>query len=164
MKRRFLEGLGLGKEKIDSIMSVHGKTLESHKAKAAKLQTSLEEQLYQRNKDIENLKGNLKRSEEFQRQLARLEELQLITALKLALKGEVYDVDMVIERIDLEKIKLDTEGNVAEGFDEQIKLLQKSKPFLFIPEDNTTSVGRGMKPTQRKPENKLLVIVNAEFF
>lgn len=54
-------------------------------------------------------------------------------ALKLALKGKVHDAELVIDLIDKAKIELSDDGIISKGLDEQIKELQKSKSFLFVP-------------------------------
>ncbi|MGM7683536.1 phage scaffolding protein [Cytobacillus sp. Hm23] len=150
MKREFLEGLGLDKEKIDKIMSEHGKTVESQKSKVSELNTNLDEiktQLSQRDKDLKELKKQAEGSEELQTKLTDLEkkyktdklsyetkikEAQQTSAIKLALTGKVHDTDLVVNLIDKEKIELSEDGNVTKGLDEQIKTLQESKSFLFV--------------------------------
>lgn len=152
MKREFLEGLGLDKEKIDSIMAEHGKTVETHKSKQTELSASLEDlkkQLTDRDKDLKDLKKKSEGSEELQSKFTELEtkynqekadfetklkETQLSSALKLALTGKVHDADLVTGLIDKTKIELGEDGNVTKGLDEQLKILQESKSFLFVPE------------------------------
>ncbi|MFC3802703.1 phage scaffolding protein [Cohnella sp. GCM10012308] len=62
-------------------------------------------------------------------------ELRLSTALKLSLAGKVHDPDIVAGLLDKTKIELDDAGAVKGGLDDQLKALQTSKAFLFIPED-----------------------------
>lgn len=150
MKREFLEGLGLEKDKIDSIMAEHGKTMESQKTKVTDLTASLDDvkkQLDQRDKDLKDLKKQAEGNEELQKKFTDLEkqyktdkdayetklkETQLSSALKLALSGKVHDADLVTGLIDKSKIELGEDGNVFKGLDEQIKSLQESKSFLFV--------------------------------
>lgn len=152
MKREFLEGLGLDKETIDSIMGEHGKSVEAQKTKVTDLTTERDDyksQLAQRDKDLKNLKKKAEGSEELQTQLAdlqskyetdkgvyeqKLKDTQLSSAIKLALAGKVHDTDIAISQIDKATIELDAEGKVTKGLDEQLKTLQASKPFLFVPE------------------------------
>ncbi|MBY0122162.1 phage scaffolding protein [Bacillus sp. S/N-304-OC-R1] len=168
MKREFLEGLGLDKEKIDSIMAEHGKTVESHKSKQADLSTSLEDlkkQLEQRDKDLKELKKQAEGSEDLQKKLAdlqkqydddktnyetKLKETQLTSALKLALTGKVHDADLVTGLIDKTKIELGEDGNVTKGLDEQIKTLQESKSFLFVTGTKTPGI-KGATPPGGDP-------------
>ncbi|MDQ0269947.1 phage scaffolding protein [Cytobacillus purgationiresistens] len=172
MKREFMEGMGLEKEAIDKIMAEHGKTVESHKTKAAGLQSNVDDltgQLAKRDKDLKALKKQAEGSEDLQTQLtnlqtkydtdkkdyeAKIKDAQLSSALKLALNGKVHDTDMVIDRIDKAKIKLDESGNVTEGLDEQIKTLQESKSFLFVPEENPAPEIKGAKPAEGDPGGK----------
>ncbi|MEK3886537.1 phage scaffolding protein [Bacillus sp. FSL K6-3431] len=169
MKREFLEGLGLEKGKIESIMTEHGKTVESHKAKNADLTSSVDDlqgQLDQRDKDLKDLKKQAEGSEDLQTKLTdlqkqydtdkglyetKIKETQLSSALKLALVGKVHDADYAISQIDKEKIELDKDGNVAKGLDEQIKTLQESKSFLFVPESNPAPEFKGAKPAEGNP-------------
>lgn len=180
MKREFLEGLGLEKEKIDSIMAEHGKTVESHKSKQTELKESLDElqkQLDNRNKDLKDLKKKAEGSDELKTQLADLEtkynqdkadfdaklkETQLSSALKLALAGKVHDADLVTGLIDKTKIELGEDGNVTKGLDEQIKTLQESKSFLFVPENKAPGI-KGVTPPGGKEEPGGEVSTGANF-
>jgi len=163
MKREFLEGLGLEKEAIDKIMGEHGKTVETHKQKATDVSASLDDvkaQLAQRDKDLKVLKDQAKGNEDLQAKFTDLEtkynqdkldyetklkETQLSSALKLALAGKVHDADLVASLIDKNTIELGADGNVTKGLDEQIKTLQESKSFLFVPESTTAKIA-GTKP------------------
>lgn len=181
MKREFLEGMGLEKEAIDKIMAEHGKTVESHKTKANNLQDSLDDlnnQLKQRDKDLKELKKKAEGSEELQQQLTdlqskydtdkaeyekRLKATQLSSAVKLALAGKVHDADLVASLIDTETIELDQDGNIAKGLDEQIKTLQESKSFLFVPEGSPAPNVKGAKPVEGDPGGTPPASVGASF-
>lgn len=181
MKRDFLEGLGLDKEKVDSIMVEHGKTIESHKSKVTDLEasvTDLQGQLTQRDTDLKDLKKKAEGSEELQTQLTtlqgkydtetadfatKLKDTQLSSALKLALAGKVHDADLVTSLIDKATIELDKDGNVAKGLEEQIKTLQESKSFLFVQESNTPPGIKGAKPGEGDPTGKLPASIGAGF-
>lgn len=113
MKRGFLKGLDLERAQIDSIMAEYGKMVTFYKSRQKELQRRYDED---------------KRSFE-----AKLQEVQLVHALKLALKGKVHDAELVIDLIDKAKIELSDDGIISKGLDEQIKELQKSKSFLFVP-------------------------------
>lgn len=170
MKREFLEGLGLEKEVIDKIMAEHGKSVETHKTKAADLESSLEDlknQLAQRDKDLKDLKKKAEGSEELQQQLetlqtqyntdkaafeAKLKDTQLSSALKLTLSGAVHDADLVSTLLDKTKIELDENGNVKVGLKEQLEALRESKAFLFVPkEEGSDSKLKGFSPADGKP-------------
>jgi chromosome segregation ATPase len=168
MKREFLEGLGLEKEKIDSIMAEHGKTVESYKSKNTDLTSGLDDlkkQLDQRDKDLKELKKQADGNADLQTKFEALEkqykdekevletkiqETQMASALKLALAGKVHDADLVTGLIDKTKIELGEDGNVAKGLDEQIKELQTSKSFLFVPETKGSGI-KGATPPGGDP-------------
>lgn len=159
MKREFLEGLGLDKETIDSIMGEHGKSVEAQKTKVTDLTTERDDyksQLAQRDKDLKDLKKKAEGSEELQTQLAdlqskyhtekgeyeqKLKDTQLSSAIKLALAGKVHDSDITTTLLDKKLIELDETGKITKGLDEQLKTLQASKPFLFVPESKQTING-----------------------
>lgn len=169
MNREFLKGLGLDDAAIDKVMTEHGKTIESQKTKVTDLESSvtdLQGQLTQRDADLKDLKKKAEGSEELQTQLTtlqgkydtdkadyetKLKETQLSSALKLALNGKVHDADLVASIIDKATIELDADGNVTKGLEEQIKTLQESKSFLFVPESNTPPAIKGAKPGEGNP-------------
>lgn len=152
MKRAFLEAIGLDKETVDKIMAEHGASVESQKTKVTDLTTERDDyktQLAQRDKDLKDLKTKAEGSEDLKTQLTalqtkydkdkgeyeqKLKDTQLSSAIKLALAGKVHDSDIATSLIDKALIELDTEGKVTKGLDEQLKTLQESKPFLFVPE------------------------------
>lgn len=172
MKREFLEGLGLEKGKIDSIMAEHGKTVESYKSKNTDLTSGLDDlkkQLEQRDKDLKELKKQAEGNADLQTKFEALEkqykdekeiletkikETKMASALKLALAGKVHDADLVTGLIDKTKIELGEDGSVKKALDEQIKELQTSKSFLFVPETGTPSGIRGATPPSGDPEPK----------
>jgi hypothetical protein len=60
-------------------------------------------------------------------------------AIKKAIGDKVVDLEVVGKLLDMEKITFDEKGELK-GLDEQIKELQKSKPFLFkTPEKKVTN-------------------------
>ncbi|ANB62262.1 phage scaffolding protein [Anoxybacteroides amylolyticum] len=169
MKREFLESLGLEKDVIDKIMAEHGKSVEAQKAKVDDLKTSLDnmkKQLEQRDNDLKQLKKQAEGNEELQTKLADLEkrykdekaayeakikETQLNSAIKLAINGKVHDADLVASLLDKNTIELDENGNITKGLDEQLKALQETKSFLFVPETNNQPKITGIKPAEGNP-------------
>lgn len=170
MKRAFLEALGLDKESVDKIMAEHGASVESQKTKVTDLtneRDGYKNQLDQRDKDLKDLKKKAEGSEELQTQLAtlqtkydtdkgeyeqKLKDTQLASAIKLALAGKVHDTDIATSQLDKALIELDAEGKVTKGLDEQLKTLQESKPFLFVPEGKQTI--RGVIPATPGKDNE----------
>ncbi|GGJ68411.1 DNA repair exonuclease SbcCD ATPase subunit [Anoxybacillus voinovskiensis] len=167
MKREFLESLGLEKDVIDKIMAEHGKSVEAQKARVDDLKTSLDDmkkQLEQRDNDLKQLKKQAEGNEELQTKLADLEkrykdekaayeakikETQLNSAIKLAINGKVHDADLVASLLDKNTIELDENGNIK-GLEEQLKTLQETKSFLFVPENNQPKI-TGIKPAEGSP-------------
>jgi len=181
MKREFLEGLGIDKEKIDSIMVEHGKTVETHKSKQTELTTSLDnlkKQLDQRDNDLKDLKKKAEGSEEWQTKFTELEtkytqekaefdtklkDTQLSSALKLVLAGKVHDADLVTSLIDKTKIELSEDGNISKGLDEQIKELQTSKSFLFVPDKSNSQKFKGFIPSGSNGSDANPIDIGANF-
>lgn len=123
-KARFDE-VNTAKKKAEDDLKDRDKQLEDLKkssgdAEALKLQ-------------IEKLQGENKTAKE--KYEAEVKDLRLGTAVKLALSGKVHDPDIVASLLDKSKIELDDTGTVKSGLDDQIKALQESKGFLFVPED-----------------------------
>lgn len=100
------------------------------------------------NKKIEELQAENKAAME--KYAAEANQLRLDTALKLALSGKVHDPDIVAGLLDKTKIELDDNGAIKGGLEDQIKTLQTSKGFLFVPEDNGGSQFqfKGFKPPE----------------
>ncbi len=65
---------------------------------------------------------------------AELKDLQLTSAIKLALNGQVHDDEIASGLIDKEKLVISDDGKIV-GLDEQVTTLKESKPFLFKAED-----------------------------
>lgn len=97
-------------------------------------------------KQIDTLQAENKAAKEKYESDAK--ELRLSTALKLALAGKVHDPDIVAGLIDKAKVELDDAGSVKAGLDDQIKALQTSKAFLFVPEDAGKPKFKGAKPPE----------------
>ncbi|MEJ3717105.1 phage scaffolding protein [Paenibacillus polymyxa] len=97
---------------------------------------------------IEKLQGENKATKD--QYEAKLKEMSLNTALKLALNGQTHDPDIVASLIDKTKIELDDNGAVKGGLDDQLKGLRDSKSFLFVPkeEGNTQPTFKGAKPAE----------------
>lgn len=123
---------------------------------------SLESALKERDEQLTALKKAAEGNEALQNQIKELQEankqakekyetemkeLRTNAALKLALSGKVYDPDLVVGLLDKSMIELDEAGNVKAGFDDQIKALQESKAFLFVPEKEDKGFQfKGLKP------------------
>lgn len=166
MNREFLKGLGLDDAAIDKVMAEHGKTVETHKAKATDLQTSvtdLTSQLTQRDKDLTDLKGKAKGSEDLQNQLTDLQGKYDTEKAGFEEKIKQQTFDYALERalsdakaknpkavkalLDKEAIKLD--GDKLLGLEEQLKTLTESDGYLFAEKDaDNTPPLKGTKPAE----------------
>lgn len=148
MKRTFLEELGLEKDAIDKIMAEHGKTVnelkEGGESKDKQIEL-LDKQLKDANKeiksykdmDVDTIKENAKNWEtKFNEQKTEMETLKNDTTLTLALaKTNAKNADDLKHFLDLTKLKFQ-DGEIG-GLEEQLKVLQDEKGYLFNPvEDN----------------------------
>lgn len=132
---------------------------EANEAKK-KLETDLKD----RDKQLADLKDAAKGNEELQAQIKKLQDdnkatkekydadmkdLQLNTALKLALGSDVHDADYAISQLDKSKIEIGEDGSIKAGLEDQVKSLRESKAFLFAdkPEQPGT-LFKGAKPAE----------------
>ncbi|WP_456289721.1 phage scaffolding protein [Paenibacillus sp. AK002] len=154
--KELLKNAGLNESKIDALIGDVNKELPKHFVpkdkynEAAEARKKAEKEVTDRDKQLEDLKKSSGDAEALKQQIqklqddnkaakdkyeAELKDLQLTGALKLALAGKVHDPDIVTNLLDKTKIELDDSGNIKTGLDDQIKALQTSKAFLFVPED-----------------------------
>lgn len=105
----------------------------------------LENDIKDRDKQLEDLKINSGNSEELKKQIETLQEenknkdikyqeelqdLKLSNAIKLSISGKVHDEELAAGLFDKSKLILGDDGKVA-GIEEQLKAIQESKKFLF---------------------------------
>lgn len=148
MNREFLEQLGLEKDAVDKVMAEHGKAVNATKTELTEAKTAVEtlqEQLNQRNADIEELKKQTGSSEELQGKLKELQnkyesetqELQgkltqakLDAAVELALtKNGARNNATVKPLLKIDELELTDEG--LKGLDDQLKAVKEENPYLF---------------------------------
>ena len=162
MKREELKVLGLTDEQINEVMKVNGTDIESVKAKATELETqmkTLNDSIKERDTQLESLKATSGDAESLKSQIAalqetntkqaqeaatKLKEIQVNSAIKLALTGKVHDADIVAGLVAKDKLVVNDDGSII-GLDDQIKTLQESKKFLFVPEDTGNQGSAGFK-------------------
>lgn len=97
-------------------------------------------------KQIEELQAaNKKAAEEYQ---AKLNDLRIATAVKLAVANEAHDPDIVLSLIDKSRVQLAEDGSVKAGLDDQLKALREAKPFLFKEQQQGGPIIRGAKPAE----------------
>lgn len=123
-----------------------------------------EEALKERDKQLADLKKAAEGNEELRKQIeelqqqnktaaeqyeAKLRDMAVTTAIKLAVAGNAHDPDLVASLMDKSKIEIDENGNVKAGLDDQIKALRESKAFLFIQKnDGSGAKFKGAKPIE----------------
>lgn len=172
-KEQFI-ALGLTSDLAERAAAASQDELKSYipKARFDEINTAkkkAEDDLKERDKQLEELKKSAGDSAALQEQIAKLQsenkataekyalevkELRLNTAIKLALNGEVHDPDIVAGLLDKTKIELDDSGAIKGGLDDQIKSLRESKAFLFAEKQNQQQFQfRGANPAEGK-DNK----------
>ncbi|HCW7939375.1 TPA: phage scaffolding protein [Staphylococcus aureus] len=103
----------------------------------------LKEEISKRDEQIVELKDSVKDESELQKALeeernknAELEtkykDLQLNSAVKLAVNHEANDADDILTFINKDELELADDGTVK-GLDKAIETLKESKPYLFAP-------------------------------
>lgn len=151
--KELLKNAGIAEDQVETIVASATKEAPKYvvpKAKFNDLSTekkSLETQLSERDTQLEELKKvdveglqakitELQQTNETVKQQheQELKDERLSSALKLALSGKVHDSDLVTGLIDRNTIELSEDGKVTKGLEEQLKTLQESKSFLFVPE------------------------------
>lgn len=160
MKKEELVALGLTPEQADSVINGFGtmvpKTRLDEKIQEAK---DYKSQLDARDKQLAELEPKAAGNEALLQQIQKLQEdnknaqteyetdlknIKLSAAIKLALNGNVQDVDIVSNLLDKSKVELNEDGTVKDGLESQISSLKESKPFLFV--DVQTEIGGSSNP------------------
>lgn len=150
MKKEDLIAMGLSEEQADALINKYGAMIPKERFdEVNNAKKSLEEQVKTHETQLKDLQSKAKGNEELQAEITKLQESQkqakeqyeqqlkderMSAALKLTLAGKVHDVDLVAGLLDKASVELDDKGNVTKGLDEQLKSLQESKSFLFVPE------------------------------
>lgn len=166
MKREFLRGLGIDEEHIPKILDEHHDSLKEYKDSASKV-TDLEDQLNtaneelsNRDKQIEELKSSTTDNEALQKQLddykanndkyeETLSKVKLESAIKLAVAKDANDANDVLALLDKEGLELD--GDTVKGLDDKLTALRENKPYLF----EQTKGKTGRTPIDGNPPQSL---------
>lgn len=177
MKRKFLEDLGLEKEQVDSIMAEHGKSIKADADVIAELEElkttaeTLQNQLTERDNDLEELKTKATSSEDLEEKLAELQEKytaeteahkaelekqRKLSEIKLGvIKAGARNEKAVMALLDSEQIKVNDDG--VHGLKEQLEALSESDPYLF----DTGNEPSGQSTVGGNPNRKTPTETNA---
>lgn len=150
MKRKFLEDLGIEKEAIDKIMDENGKDIESAKADYDAIKAERDAAnttIAERDKQLKELRDSTKDNEELTQKIADLEQKNKDDAAKHKAELDEFKINAAVEKalanykaktpkavkamLDMEKIKLDKDGNVT-GIDEQIKAIAEAEDTKYL--------------------------------
>lgn len=150
MKKEDLIAMGLSEEQADAVVGKYGTMIPKERFdEVNKAKKTLEDQVKNHDIQLKDLQDKAKGNEELQKTITDLQQAnetakteyeqqlkneRMSTALKLSLHNKVHDVDLVAGLIDKTTIELSEDGKVTKGLDEQLKSLQESKSFLFVPE------------------------------
>lgn len=164
--KKLLEGSTLTEEQLGAIENGvkenYKEFLPKHRFdEVNEAKKQLENELHDRNKQLESLKENAagndnlksqieqiqaenkRQSEEYQ---AKLRDLTISSAIKLAVASEVHDPELLTSLVDKSKIEVDENGTIKAGLDEQIKSLRDAKGFLFVDKQSNGAAFKGAKP------------------
>lgn len=160
MNKEQLIELGLTEEQADKVVSSFGtmvpKARLDEKIKEAK---EYKDQVAERDTQLADLQTKAAGNDALQVEITKLQnankaatenyetemkDLKLSTAIKLALNGNVQDVDIVTNLLDKAKVELNEDGTVKDGLQNQIDSLKESKPFLFV--DVNKEIGSSSNP------------------
>lgn len=150
MKKEDLIAMGLSEEQADAVVGKYGTMIpKEHFDEVNKAKKTLEEQVKTHETQLKDLQDKAKGNEDLQKTITELQQTnetakteyeqqlkdeRMNAALKLSLHSKVHDVDLVAGLIDKTTIELSEDGKVTKGLEEQLKTLQESKSFLFVPE------------------------------
>ncbi|WP_353486151.1 phage scaffolding protein [Apilactobacillus xinyiensis] len=152
MRREDLKDLGLESSVIDSVMKLHGKSINKFKESYAdydEIKAQNEEltaQVDKHNKDLKNLRGQLKDNDDLKGKIQDLEQqnkqIQADSKNKIAQikldhaidnglsNAKARDAKPVKALFDMDKIKFNDKGEL-DGLDDQLKAVKESHPYLF---------------------------------
>ncbi|WP_036120805.1 phage scaffolding protein [Lysinibacillus sphaericus] len=161
MKKEDLIAMGLSEEHADAVVGKYGTMIPKERFdEVNKAKKTLEDQVKNHDTQLKDLQEKAKGNEELQKTITELQQAnetakteyeqqlkdeRMSAALKLSLHSKVHDVDLVAGLIDKTTIELSEDGKVTKGLDEQLKSLQESKSFLFVPEKQQPTF-RGWNP------------------
>ncbi|WPS88604.1 phage scaffolding protein [Brevibacillus halotolerans] len=172
--KELLKSMGLSDEQITKIM---GGVDEKYKGYVPKhrfdevneAKKQLETDLKDRDKQLTDLKKSVGDNEDLKKQIetlqndnktkdeqyqTKIKDMQVSTAIKLALAGEAHDPELIAGLLDKSKIEINDDGTLKGGLDDQVKALRESKAFLFVekPQDKGFQF-KGAQPAEGTRNN-----------
>ena len=166
MKRDFLRELGIDEEAVDKIMAENGRDIEKAKAGKVDMESQLAEiknQLAERDNQLEELKKSSKNSEDLEKKIQELQDLNKQNSETYEAKLKQLEVDKIIDLalvevkakntkavkslLNLDNVEV-VDGKIK-GLDEQLKKLQESDGYLF----NSEMKLKGMTPASVNTPN-----------
>ncbi len=125
----------------------------------------LQDQIEERDGQIETLKNSVEDDSELQQQIQDLQtenqnwsekysKSQLNSAIKLAVAKDANDANDVLALLDKEGLELDEDGETVKGLDDKVTALRESKPYLFQSQKKTgRTPGEGDEPPAQDKES-----------
>lgn len=162
MKREDLKALGLEDTAIDSIMALHGKDIEAHKASVTTLQTELDTakaQLTEAGTTIESFKAmkpdelkaaaddyKAKFEKATQDAAAQLASLKFDHALESALSGaKAKNPKAVQALLSKDALKYNEADGSIVGLNEQLEKIKSENDYLFTDETPAPKIVTGAR-------------------
>ncbi len=133
--RKFLKGLDLDDDTIDSIMARYGELVTKDKEEISSLKTQiagLNEKVENAEKvNIEEIKKQAK-AEGFAEGSKEIEDFKKQNALdKALLNYKAKDASILLKMLDMEKVKYNDKFEIVEGLEDQINSIKESHDYLF---------------------------------
>ncbi len=128
--KEYLDGSYIPKSRFNEVNAKNKELADQITARDAQL-TKLKKE----SGDNDSLKAQIEALQKENKQAkeaadARLKDLQLTSAIKLAVAADAQDTDIVAGLINRDTIIFGEDGKVT-GLNEQVEALKQSKPFLF---------------------------------
>ncbi|TPG75596.1 hypothetical protein EEL32_24010 [Brevibacillus laterosporus] len=171
--KKLLQELGVSEEHIEKIT---GGVEENYKGYVPKhrfdeindTKKELEGQIKDRDKQLTELKKSAGDNEDLKKQIedlqsdnktkdeqyqTKIKEMQVSTAIKLALTGEAHDPELIASLLDKSKIEINEDGTLKGGLEDQIQALRESKAFLFAEKQEDKGFQfKGARPADGKED------------
>ncbi|MGD9678420.1 MAG: phage scaffolding protein [Vulcanibacillus sp.] len=168
--KELLKKTGFEDAKLDETVGEINKELPKHFVPKSQYndlseaKKQLESDLKDRDKQLTDLKKAVGDNEDLKKQIeqlqtdnktkdeehqAKIKDMAVATAIKLAVAGDVHDPDLLLSILDKSKIGIDENGNIKTGLEDQVKALRESKAFLFVQKEGDTRF-KGASPAEGK--------------